>query len=305
MVQSRELFDGLLQKFTDAREITRKPIISGFLGLIGLVIFVVVGVAAWRSIDFNSQDINWLLLASVGLCGALASQSLNAIEFLLISRALGVRVAPLSAFVITVAGSAANQLPVPGSLAVRMSALKSRGVALKSSALSSMVAALMFLGLSLAGLSVALLSQSAVLIGVLIMLVATGTTGLGFILAQRFVGWPKAESLTMLCVEALMVLVAGVRAWCFVLLLGLSASFSQLLALSSGAAISTTVGILPAGLGLTELLAGVISLAVGLGAAFGLLIAAIDRVFRMAFLAIATTALMITGSFTFRRTFES
>ena len=298
MVQGREFFEGLVRKFTDARELTRKPLVSGVLGLTGLIIFVVVGVSAWKSIDLNTSGINWLLLVAVGLCGAFVSQSLNAIEFLLMARALHVRVALLGAFVITVVGSAANQLPVPGSLAVRMSALKTRGVAFKSSALSSVVSALMFLGLSFVGLSIALLSQSAVSLAFVFLAVAVGISGLGWTVAQKWVGWSRVDSLGMLFVEGLMVLVAGIRAWFFVDLLGLSASFSQLLALSSGAAISTTVGILPAGLGLTELLAGVVAIAVGLGAAFGLLIAAIDRVFRMAFLAVATVVLLLTGNFT-------
>ena len=282
-------------KVIDWRSKARVGLIGRLLLVVAIVAFIFGAWAAWNSLDLGANSVNWWLLLVVGLIGAPASQFLNAAEYRIMSTSLGTTASWRSSFLVTVAGSAANQLPVPGSFLVRTVSLTSRGVSASRATIMASVTAVLFLGAASTGVAVAALNDRVALVMLVALVAAAVCFAGGTLLAVRACAVDLTSVGRLVIVEVGLVIVASLRAWGFATALDLPGSVVQFVGLSAGAALSTTIGVLPAGIGLTELLTGGLASLVGLGASVGLLIAILDRVFRMSFLAVASLALVLRG----------
>ena len=286
--------NALLGKIIVWRSRARAGLIGRLLLVIAISVFVAGALVAWGTLDLNARSVNWWLLFAVGSIGASASQLLNAAEYRAIAVGLGVPAGWRTSFLVTVAGSAANQLPLPGSFLVRTVSLTSNGVPATRAGAMSVVVAVFFLAAAFLGAGVAAISEGLLIVAGVSAAIAGSCLAGGAVLAVRFCSSTRSSLNRLASVEVGLVVVAALRAWGFAIALDLPGSILQFVGLSAGAALSTTVGVLPAGLGLTELLSGGVAALIGLGASVGLMIAVVDRLFRMAFLAVASMVLAVS-----------
>src|SRR3546814_1076329 len=99
------------------------------------------------------------------------------------------------------------------------------------------------------------------------------------VLVRRLAGQPMGAVLRRLvAVEAVSVLVKAVRLYLTIRALGFDPSIAQATSLSMATVAASAIGIFPGGLGIRELLSGLIAPAVDLPASVGLVGTSMDRV---------------------------
>lgn len=262
---------------------------------VAMAMFTGAAVVTFRQLP-DIERIRWLPLLFGALGGVPVMLVLNAIEYRLTGRAAEQDVPFREAFRVTVLSSAANVLPVPGSVIVRVQALAERGLAYRRalSAATSIGGVWISTTLSLAGAGQILVGR--VLPG--LALLAVGGSGLAVALVwlRRQVGSQQfpalARAVTML--EFGFVVVAAARMYFVLLGLDADIDLSDALALTIAGAAANAAGFFPGGLGLREILAAGISPLVGLPAVTGLSATVIQQLAAFLFLGGAA------GFFTFR-----
>lgn len=258
--------------------------------VVSSVAFAVVSVLAFRSMEDQLRAANWTLVLIASGVGATLSQFLNSLEFREIGRASGTDFSVIESVRISLIGSAANLLPIPGSVIVRLRAISTHGSSLRKGAAASAGVGAYFVGVTLfvAGL-VSVVSNlwfSAITACVGAFAVA------GAFLLLRGVGVTSlALHVRVVAIELLLVVIGGLRITLVLTGLGFDISLAQGVGLTVAGAITTAVGFFPGGLGLREGLVAAISPLVGISAAAGLAGAVIDRVVRTALLSIGAMML--------------
>lgn len=242
------------------------------------VLFGVGAVLTWRRLPVDINTISWVPLVVAAVVGVPAMILLNAIEYRAIGQRVGHGVPLREALRIVVIGSAANLAPFPGSVLVRSSDLNRRGALWKAAIGSQALAAGVWVGLSGLALAVASLGMSPALIwvGVGIALLS--------VLSVVSVWWRSkdATALSMLVlVEGGTILATAGRIFLILLALGLAFDWRATLAIASTYALASVIAVVPAGLGIRELLSGLVAATLfGEGSA-GFAVSAIDRVIGM------------------------
>jgi hypothetical protein len=263
---------------------------------VAAVVFVLASVLGLRSLPEVGTDVLIWPLVVLALVGVPLTVAVNGWEYAVIAHVLRHRVRVMDAARISVLSTAANLLPIPGAMLVRARALKGLGTGF-GKALSVTV----LMGVCRVGVAGALA-------GGLQLVFADGGPGAavaggGMVVLGGF-WWalrrdPAAASdpavlLEVLGVQAGAVGVGALRLWVVLHALGYDASVTQAVALSVASVLASVLGFFPAGLGVRELLAAVIAPVVGLPAAVGLVVTAVDRVIGLAVFAALTTVLMVT-----------
>lgn len=251
------------------------------------VIFVVAAALAIVNFPETDEAISWPLILVGTVIGAPLAVLLNALEYRCTARSVGREVDVMPALRVTVVGSAANMLPLPGSTLVRIQAMTSMGSTVRSAGAASLMTGLVWVGatVTLAGLGHTVVG--GLLLGATVTTVGLAVTAAGLFMLRRggrALFWSVAPTLVL--VEVLFVLVAAVRLFLILRGLRIDVGAADVLALTVAAAVATAAGVFPAGLGLREVLTGVISPIVGIPAAAGVGAAVIDRIARMIMLAI-------------------
>lgn len=263
--------------------------------------FVVAAVVAVRNLPDGELDPAWVGLVTVGVLGPLVTVALNGAEFQVQGLLLGQVVGFARAVRISVIGTAANLLPIPGSALVRTQALATTGEGYLRATSSTLLVALVWLG-AVAGLAALLygVASSAWLAAVGLGVIAAALCGTGYVLVRRLAprhGTPRVFSM-LLAVELATAAVGAARFYLMIRYLGLDATAGQAIALTLAGVVASATGIFPAGIGIREALAGAISPLVGLSASVGVVAAAVDRVAGLAVLAVLTLVLVLTGGAT-------
>lgn len=263
--------------------------------LASAVIFVTATVFAWRSLPPIEGRVRWGVLVLVALVGVPASIWNRGAEFGAIARLTGQHVGHHERVRIAIVGTAANLLPVPGSVVVRGEVLRRRGVSLRSIGWATAVAAAVWAGSTavVAGGLLAVMSPRHVLGSVFAFagaLVCAGATT--SILRRRGLSAPWRAAASLLVVELIAIGLGGLRLWGVLAGLGYDAGFDQAVALTVAGVVSTAVGFAPGGLGVRELAAAAISPIVGLPPQIGLLAAALNRLFELVLLAPSSIGLV-------------
>lgn len=292
---SDRTFREVLGDWTRRLSAIRRPTgrVRTILMVTAAVAFVVMSVAAIRSFPTeDTGDIRWPLLAVVGLAGPAATIWLNAAEFEVQARLLTVHKSKGEALRVSVLGTAANLLPLPGAVLVRTQALARGGVGYGAATGTTVVAATTWLGATGLAAGAGALLIGGWFIGTACVVAGALLCYVGRLLSRRFPGGTFSTWGFLLSVELALTLVSALRLLLILVALGLDVEPGQALAMTIAGALASATGIFPAGLGLREALtAGVGSLA-SLDAAAGFTAAAADRIAGLVVLGIATLAVM-------------
>jgi len=286
--------DRILTSVSRVRSGAQSPRRKRAVLILSSVGFAVVSVLAFRSMGDQLRAANWTLVLIASGVGAMLSQFLNSLEFREIGRASGADFSVIESVRTSLIGSAANLLPIPGSVIVRLRAISTGGSSLRKGAAASAGVGAYFVGVTLlvAGL-VSVFSNlwfSAITAFVGALAIASA-----FSILQRVGVTSRALHVRVVAIELFLVVIGGLRITLVLTGLGFDISLAQGVGLTVAGAITTAVGFFPGGLGLREGLVAAISPLVGISAAAGLAGAVIDRVVRMALLSIGAVVLSFNG----------
>jgi len=231
-------------------------------GLLAACLLATGWVVALRDIP-PIHHIRWWFVALATLCVPVTLAA-NAAEFA-VAAALGGRpVTRHEAVRVTLLGSAANALPLPGSTLVRVRALQRGGADTRRAIELTAFVGLTWLATAAAAGGLLLAISGRPDVGLALLL-----PGLGILLGALWrLGRRGPAATTALlsglgAIEVLTVAADGSRLWLLSQALHLGLPFATAVTLTVAAAISSAVGIVPAGLGVRE------GLAAGIGALLG------------------------------------
>lgn len=249
-----------------------------------------------RNFPRGIDDLRWVPLVAGALGGLPPTLVLNAMEYRTMARIVDRRVPWPRALQVTVVAAAANVLPLPGAVLVRVQALAELGVPYGRAASSAGIVGATWVS---ATLVVAGLAQLAVVpIAIVAGVVGVGVLGLLFSYAwlyRRAGAEAPRLAARLVVIEMAFVGVSAVRLLLILWGLGSAAGWSQAIGLTVAAALAATAGFFPGGLGLRELLAGGIGPLVGLPAATGVLAAVTQRLGSLVVLAVVGLWLAVRG----------
>jgi uncharacterized membrane protein YbhN (UPF0104 family) len=245
--------------------------------LIGGVL-VALGVAAAIAVQNLPEGTTLRVAPVLALAAATtATLVLNALEHAATARLAGGRERFFAALRVSVYGNIANLLPLPGSVFVRVQALRNRGhrgtVALGATAAVGVCWIAVSFGL--AGpllVTVRPMLGSALLLGAVaggVLCVAWGRR----LPAER----PGPLWVEVVLIEAAKVAVQAFRLHLALVAVGASPTLGQSFALGISVSLSSATAFLPAGLGVREVMGSALSAMVGIPAAIGLLATLVDR----------------------------
>lgn len=201
---------------------------------------------------------------------------LNSVEFVLTARLIGQSVRFQSALEITVIGSAANMLPLPGSTLVRVTALTAAGAKLRQGVISTGLVALIWLGVAFTYAGCWLLASSRMLIGGVAVAIGIALLVLSFAAAVRIANHWRTPFL--ICANKLvLVIIDAVRIFLSAQALGIDALFGQASILTVSSVLGSAVSVVPAGLGVREVVAAAIGPAIALAASSAYLATSLNR----------------------------
>jgi uncharacterized membrane protein YbhN (UPF0104 family) len=253
-----------------------------------LVLFVGGFVLAVLSLPEVEQEPRWELLAVVGLVGVPLTLALNAAEYQVAAAIAAYKVSFPAALRVGYVATAANMLPIPGAMLVRAHAIRRLGGSYGRIALSTGIVGLCFLGMTCALASGVLIASEELVLGAVL-----GAAGIALlVLAFAFLRLERTslQSLRLLLAAAVRasaaIAVKAGRLYLLLLAFGYDAGPTQALTLTVAAVIATTLGFFPGGLGAAEALAAALSPLVGLAAAVGFVVSAVDRLISMIGLAV-------------------
>ena len=218
----------------------------------------------------------WRAVAGVAAVGVPLTICLNAVEFRFVGRAIGQSMPFARSLEVTVLGTAANMLPLPGAALVRIAALKAGGARYIRGTAATLLAALIWIAVSLAyaGAWIAVISP-----GILSLLFMGGGAALllicGVAAVRLKVGLGSACTI-FLVRTALVLLDAGRLALCLIAL-NAGAGFAQASAFAAASALGSAVSIIPGGLGIREAATAALAPFIGVSVATGFLTATLNR----------------------------
>ena len=263
---------------------------------IATVALIVAMAWAWNRAGLTVDDLSWKPLVALALIAAPASLLLKAAEFIVAARIAGQRPGPRLAMETAVVSSAANLLPLPGSLLVTVKALSDGGAGYGGAVAASAVPGIAWLGITGVVGGSALVIEGAAAVGLIVLicgLVAFVGAGAVFHSTSPSNGRP-ALVLAILLVETGWLAVSGLRFTLAAAVIGVDLTLPQALALSVAGAITVAIGFFPGGLGVREALIAALSPLIGLDLETGVLLGAVDRVVWLGFLALAGAGLALS-----------
>lgn len=223
----------------------------------------------------STSGVRWNLLVTVGIVGPLATIWVNAKEFQLQARVLGQNIRGYPAIRVSVLGTTANLLPLPGALVVRTRALAAES-GLKRSAGVGASTGIIWLAVSLGLSGVGLSTFGRGELGAVSLLSGAILLGAG-LAAGRALGADAKTLGLLILAETALATTGAARLYLILIALSVDVSASQAISLTASSALAGAAGVFPAGLGIREALAGLLASVVDLPAAVGVAATAIDR----------------------------
>lgn len=244
--------------------------------------------------DDLDPEPRWWLLALVVVCGPLATVALNGLEYVQQGRLLDRRIALRDAVRVSVLGTAANLLPLPGSVIVRTGALaRNDDVGVARAAGTTATVGVAWLGASALVAGALQPFAGRALLGASLLAVGLALLALTAMLVRRSQLADGVVSVfaSIVAVETATVVVGALRLFGCVAALGLDVTAAQAVGLTLAGVLASATGVFPAGLGIREALIAVASPLLDLPAAVGLLAATVDRLAGLVVLAVLTALL--------------
>ena len=200
---------------------------------------------------------------------------LNAIELILTGRLIDKKIDFAFAFKMTLFGTAANMLPLPGGAVVRIAALKTRGAQLGEGTRVTFAVGIIWLGVSLIYSGYWMTGFSYIL-GVL-----TALAGLAAMLLGSMLGLKqhkkRAVILQIILLKVFATILVTLRLIFCLWALGSLVSFSVAGTMTAANVIGSAVMIVPAGIGINEGMTALLAQIAGISAAIGFMAALINR----------------------------
>jgi hypothetical protein len=188
--------------------------------------------------------------------------SVMALQFFIAGRALSVAPTFDESLRVASAATTANLLPVPGAVLVRVGALRQRGVPVKAA--SAMTGAVAFAVLAMSSLvSSVCLAQTSGLLAVAALGIGLLSVAAAFQLIPRSVANRRGSLVELAGVGLYVAVVNGVNLFAVFQAIGQDISLRSSVAIAASGVLASSVGIIPGGLGLREVIAGVLSLSLG------------------------------------------
>lgn len=260
-----------------------------------LVIFVAGSIVGTLGLPEREQDPRWELLAIVGLLGVPLTLILNGAEYQVAAAIASYRVPFRAALRIGVLSTAANMLPIPGAMLVRAHAMRKLGASYGRIAVATGVVGLCFVGMTCGIASGVLLASREVVFGGIL-------AGAGLLLLAASLAMLAAERRPRAAIRLLSaaaaratgaILIKAGRLYLILVAFGYDAGATQALTLTVAAVVATSLGFFPGGLGAAEALAAAFSPLVGLSAAVGFVVSAVDRLISLIGLAVVAGGVLI------------
>ncbi len=265
----------LLTRLLRARDKPRSP----WLMIIAVALFVVFTIVAFRHLPHIDKPVRWELILVAGLLIVPIITVLNALEFRLMAHFAAHHPPVLEILQVTILGSAANLLPVPGAVVVRIANLRKAGVRVRRGLNLTAIIGLTWVGAAcvLGGLAEI---WSHVDFALVVLALGAGLLGIAVVMLWRVLdrGSRIAGTVQLLAIESAFVLLQAFRLFLIAAALRFNVSYAQSTTLVIAAVSAAAIGFLPAGLGAREAIAAALAPLVGFPAAVGLVITAIDRI---------------------------
>lgn len=269
----------------------RRPLLAATT--IGLA---AAAVWAWRSADLAGSDLRWGPVVALALLAAPLSLGLKAAEFVVAARIAGQSPSHRLATETAVVSSAANLLPLPGSLLVTVQTLAEGGATYGGAVAASAVPGIAWIGATGIVGGTAIVIEGSWLLGVAVIGVGLAAlAGAAFMFASTAPPTGRTRlAAAVLTVEVAWLATSGLRFVLAASAIGLDLTFTQALVLSVAGAASVAIGFVPGGLGVREAFIAALSPLIGLDIDQGLVLGVIDRVVWLGFLGLAAVALTVT-----------
>jgi uncharacterized membrane protein YbhN (UPF0104 family) len=260
---------------------------SPWLLIVALALFIVFTWVAVRNLPPIDKPIRWSLVLLAGLVCVPAVTALNALEYRLMAHLAEHHPPRMEILQVTIMGSAANLLPVPGAVVVRLANLNKGGVKVTRGLNLTAIIGITWVGAAcvLGGIAEVwfhpVFALTALAIGIVLLAIA-------LVMLRRVVepGLRRAAAIELLAIEGGFVLTQALRLFLVAAALRFNVSYAQASVLVIAVVSAAAIGFLPAGLGVRELIGAVLAPIVGFPAAVGLVITAVDRVINLVILSV-------------------
>jgi uncharacterized membrane protein YbhN (UPF0104 family) len=247
--------------------------------VLALGLFVVFTVVAFRHLPPIDKPIRWELILVAGLVCVPIITVLNALEFRLMAHFAEHHPPILEILQVTILGSAANLLPVPGAVVVRLANLRKAGVKVTHGLNLTAIIGITWVGAAcmLGGLAEVWFH---VLFGCAVLAIGITLLAVAVVMLVRILepGQRLAGAVELLAIEGAFVLMQAFRLFLIAAALRFNVSFAQATTLVIAAVSAAAIGFLPSGLGAREAIAALLAPIAGFPAAVGLVITAVDRI---------------------------
>ncbi len=281
----------LLNRVLRARERPGSP----WLLAVALALFLVFTFVAFRHLPHVHKPLRWELIVVAGLCVPVIA-ILNALEFRVMAHFAEHHPPVMEILHVTIMGSAANLLPVPGAVLVRLANLRKAGVRMTRGLNLSAIIGLTWVGSAcvLGGFaemaSHTAFAATALAVGAGLLAVAIGMLARVLEPGSRLGGAGE-----LLAIECGFVLMQALRLFLVASALRFDVSYAQSTVLVIAAVAAAAVGFLPGGLGAREAIAAALAPVVGFPAAVGLVITAVDRIINLVVFSVLAAVIAIAG----------
>ena len=273
------------------QEVKVPPHVRRWIGVGAVIAFALGFILAFRALPDNMSANNIAVLIWVAVLGVPLTIILNALEMRTSAQAIGHEMTFASAFKVTVLGSAANMLPLPGGTVVRVAALTRAGAGIGKSAGITMLVGALWLGL--AGIVSAWgLAQFSPRAGYIVGALALA----GSIVVLAVMLQQAKQPLSVFKLMIIKLALIATDLWCLSLCfaaIGFAVSPNQISVFAIAGALGAAVSIVPAGFGVREGVSALLAPAAKLGAAGGFLASAINRLINMLVLMLAALCVVV------------
>jgi len=258
-----------------------------------VIVFCIGTVFAMQQVDLPAGGLEIRPLLLLVLAGIPATILLNTLEMELSAKLLGRRFGFLQALATTIMASAANMLPLPGAAMVRVAGLSGLGASVREGGSVTVALALLWVGVATAMTGAFLVAVGPAVAAIVI---AGGLTAT--FVSMRMLVRTSGEvrlALAALVIRCAMVLVAVLRLLLCFQMLGLEASLGQIMVFAVSGVAGSAVSIVPAGLGVRELVSSAMAPLAGIAPAAAFLATALDRLVELFVLLALAVPLALLG----------